>query len=84
MSYTRTFHKTVTIPYSRNVTVDGKSVNISGEVSEVVEVNIHVETDPFDNQVHKCNQNVNLLTGAIAATEAVSYTHLTLPTNSLV
>lgn len=76
MSYTRTFHKTVTIPYSRNVTVDGKSVNISGEVSEVVEVNIHVETDPFDNQVHKCNQNVNLLTGAIAATEVAQVASL--------
>jgi len=73
MSYTRTFHKTVTVHYSRTVSYpasqNGGTMNVSGSATEDVEVNIHVETDPFDGQVQRCNDSVKLLTGAIAATE---------------
>ena len=37
---------------------------------ETVEVNIDVDTDPFDESVTGCNNNINLLTGSVAATEA--------------
>ncbi|MCM1452265.1 MAG: hypothetical protein NC102_08395 [Clostridium sp.] len=73
MSYTRTFHKTVTVHYSTSVSYppskSGGTISVSGTASENVTVNIHVQTDPFDQQVHACNNNVNLLTGAVAATE---------------
>lgn len=80
MSYTRTFHKTVTVHYSRTVNYpasqSGGSITVSGSATEDVEVNIHVETDPFDNQVAQCNNSVNLLTGAIAATEVAQVASL--------
>ncbi|MBR2194386.1 MAG: hypothetical protein IJ911_02105 [Salinivirgaceae bacterium] len=37
---------------------------------ETVQVNIEVDTDPFDESVSKCNNHINLLTGSVAATEA--------------
>jgi hypothetical protein len=35
-----------------------------------VDVNINVDTNPFDRSVSKCNSDVNMLTGAVVATEA--------------
>jgi hypothetical protein len=35
-----------------------------------VNVNIHVDTNPFDRSVSSCNNTVNTLTGAVVATEA--------------
>jgi hypothetical protein len=35
-----------------------------------VEVNIHVDTNPFDRSVEHCGNNVNLLTAAVVATES--------------
>jgi hypothetical protein len=45
-----------------------KSVSINAKIP--VEVKIHVDTDSFDNSIENCNTNVNLLTGAVVATEA--------------
>ncbi|MBQ8968588.1 MAG: hypothetical protein IJ064_02480 [Bacteroidaceae bacterium] len=74
MSYTRTVSKPVTIHYSRTVSYPasqhGGSITVTGSETEMVNVNVHVNTDPFDNSVANCNQQVNVLTGAVAATEA--------------
>lgn len=74
MSYTRSFSKTITVEYSRRVSYPasehGGSMTVSGSVSEPVRVNVHVDTDPFDSSVSECNGSINLLTGAVAATEA--------------
>lgn len=73
MSYTRTVSKPVTIHYSKTVSYpasqNGGSITVSGSATEMVNVNVHVNTDPFDNSVAQCNQQVNVLTGAVAATE---------------
>jgi len=45
-----------------------KEVDI--DYSVPVDVNIHVDTDPFDISVFQCNTDVGRLTGAIVSTEA--------------
>lgn len=67
MGYTRTFSQLITLRYSG--TVDGKSY--SGSVSETVYVNVHVDTNPFDNSVVKGAHKVDELTGAVTVTKAV-------------
>jgi CRISPR/Cas system CSM-associated protein Csm2 small subunit len=78
MSYTRNFHETITVHGSSSKTVSypksesGGSITVTIDYVEKVpvDVNIHVDTDPFDDSVGHCNDNVNLLTGAVVATEA--------------
>jgi len=73
MSYTRqyreTVSKTVTVSYSYPASQSGGSGSRSVTVDIPVDINIHVDTNPFDNSVANCNSNVNLLTGAVIATE---------------
>lgn len=87
MSYTRTFHKTVTVHYSRTVSYpasqNGGTMTVSGSASEDVAVNIHVDTNPFDSQVAHCNSSVNTLTGAIAATEVAQVASLRTNANKV-
>ena len=74
MSYTRSFSKTIRVHYSTSVSYPpsehGGSKSVSGYVDETVNVNVCVDTDPFDASVSDCNGQINLLTGAVAATEA--------------
>ena len=83
MSYSRSFTKRISIPYSgkvsKYVTFDlggGKTVSrtvemeYSGVAQEDVVVNVGVDTDPFDASVQHCNNTVGLLTGAVVATES--------------
>jgi hypothetical protein len=78
MSYTRQYKERIEIPYSGTVRYNypasekggSSSVHYSGTAYDDVHVNINVDTDPFDNSVENCNTNVNLLTGAVVATEA--------------
>jgi len=78
MSYSRNYSETITVRGSKTVTVSypksdsggSKSVTVDYVENVPVDVNIHVDTDPFDNSVANCNTNVNLLTGAVVATEA--------------
>jgi hypothetical protein len=72
MSYSRQYHevvhgsKTVSYPASENGGVT--TVNISIPVT----VNIHVDTIPFDRSVRSAERNINLLTGAVVATESAT------------
>jgi len=78
MSYTREYEETVTGRVYKTVYVDypasenggSTSYIIDEEVDIPVHINIHVDTDPFDASVESCGDHVNLLTGAIVATEA--------------
>jgi len=78
MSYTRQYSEEIIVRGSKSKTASypasehGGSLSITVDYVEhvPVDVNIHVDTDPFDNSVENCNTNVNLLTGAVAATEA--------------
>lgn len=77
MSYTERYSRTITVtgtvrgsvhyPPSQN----GGSVSFSESYSQDVpiDVNIHVDTDPFDNSVNYCNSHVHTLTDAVVATE---------------
>jgi len=77
MSYTRDYHETVSKTVSKTVEVSypasehggSKSVTVSILAEIPVDVNIHVDTDPFDRSVEHCGENVNLLTTAVVATE---------------
>lgn len=83
MSYSRSFTKRISIPYSgrvsKLVTFDiggGKTVSqivemeYGGVAQDDVVVNVGVDTDPFDASVQHCNSTVGLLTGAVVATES--------------
>ena len=74
MSYTKTIRKTVRIPYSGSVSYgpsqNGGSVSYSGTVTEEIEVNVEVDTEPFEESIYNCNQSIGGLTGAVVATEA--------------
>ena len=84
MSYSRTYRETITVPYSGSLNLNfppsenggSETVYYSGTVDEDVYVNIDVDTNPFDNSVAHCNSSVNLLTGAVVATEAAHTTHV--------
>ena len=78
MSYRRSFTRRISVPYSGSVTCyypasehpGSKVVPYSGTTYEDVTVNVNVDTVPFDASVGSTNQKVNLLTGAVTATEA--------------
>ena len=74
MSYTRRFSRSVTIRYSGSVSYPasehGGSVSYSGSASETVHFDVTVDTEPFDDAVDGMKGGVDLLTGAVVATEA--------------
>ena len=78
MSYTRNYSETVYKTVSKTVYYDypasenggSSSVYVEIEAEIPVDVNIHVDTNPFDRSVEYCGDNVNLLTAAVVATEA--------------
>jgi len=77
MSYTRDYHeivsktvsKTVSVSYPASQNGGSTSVTVSILAEIPVDVNIHVDTNPFDHSVQHCGENVNLLTAAVVATE---------------
>jgi len=78
MSYSRKYRERIAVPYSGSVRYSypasekggSGTAHYSGTTYEDVNVNIEVDTIAFDNSVENCNTNVNLLTGAVVATEA--------------
>lgn len=78
MSYSRKYSERIAVPYSGSVRYSYPAsekggtgtAQYSGTAYEDVNVNIEVDTIEFDNSVDNCNTNVNLLTGAVVATEA--------------
>lgn len=78
MSYSRKYRERIAVPYSGSVRYSypasekggSGTAHYSGTAYEDVNVNIEVDTIAFDNSVENCNTNVNLLTGAVVATEA--------------
>ena len=75
MSYNRRFTRRVAVPYSGSMTVNypasehagSKTVYYNGTAYEDVEVDIHVDTSPFDASVAICNDHVNALTASVGA-----------------
>ena len=82
MSYTRHYKKRIAVPYSGTVSETfsypasqsggTRTVNVhySGTAYEDVQVNINVDTVPFDAGVANCNKHVDTLTGSVVATES--------------
>ncbi|MFZ4546362.1 MAG: hypothetical protein ACOYN4_02950 [Bacteroidales bacterium] len=78
MSYTRKYSDSITVSGSKSVSVsypasqNGGTTTATVHYTEVVpvDVNIHVDTNPFDNSVQHCDNNVNMLTAAVVATES--------------
>ena len=78
MSYSRSFTRTVAVHYSGSKSVSypasqnggSMSVSYSGTAYEDVEVNIHVDTDPFDASEERCNDHVNGLTASVGVMNA--------------
>lgn len=78
MSYKRSFSRRISVPYrgSVNYTYPASehggsgTAYYQGTAYEDVSVNVYVDTNPFDESVGNTNDKVNLLTGAVVATEA--------------
>jgi len=70
MSYTRRYSETVskTVSVSYPSSQEGGSTSVTVDIP--VDVNIHVDTSPFDRSVENCGENVNILTAAVVATES--------------
>jgi HD-GYP domain-containing protein (c-di-GMP phosphodiesterase class II) len=64
-NYKETISKTVTINYDASSKGGTKTVR----VDIPVEINLHFDTDPFDESVRSCEHDVNMLTQAVVATE---------------
>ena len=77
MSYTRRYSESITVRGSKTVSVsypasqNGGSTTATVNYTEIVpvDVNINVDTVPFDSSVNDCNASVDLLTGSVVATE---------------
>jgi len=77
MSYSRSYSETVstiaykTVDYDYPASERGGSGSIYVEIEAQipVDVNIFVDTSSFDRSVQHCENNVDLLTGAVVATE---------------
>ncbi len=75
MSYTRSYseriivqgHKSETVSYPASQNGGTTTVTVYYEEVVPVDVNIHVDTIPYDNSITRCNQNVHILTGAVTA-----------------
>lgn len=81
MSYSRQYTKKIAIPYSGYATETfsypasqsggTRTVRVyyQGTAYEDVQVDIKVDTDPFDAGVANCNKHVDVLTGSVVATQ---------------
>lgn len=73
MSYSKRYKRTVAISYSGSVRYPaserGGTASYSGTAYEEVVIDINVDTDPFDREIHDCQNTVSTLTGSIVATE---------------
>lgn len=80
MSYSYSSHETIAVHFSGSVrypaSENGGTVSYSGTEYENVTINIDVDTRPFDTSVAGCNNSVNMLTGAVVATEAAQITSI--------
>lgn len=74
MSYSRSYKATIAVHYSGSVSYPasehGGTTSYSGTAYEDVYVDIDVDTAPFDRSVGQCTNKVDVLTGAVVATEA--------------
>ena len=78
MSYTRKYKERIAVPYSGSVRYSypasdkggSGTAQYNGTTYEDVNIKIEVDTLVFDKSVDNCNTNVNILTGAVVATEA--------------
>lgn len=72
MSYTRRYSETVsgskTIHINYPASEHGGSTSETVTIEIPVNIQIHVETSPFDRSVSHCQRNVDVLTGAVVAT----------------
>lgn len=74
MSYTRKFERTITVHYKGSHYVPAKEhggmESYEGTTHERVVFEVEVDTDPFDDSIDDMKDQVNVLTGAVIATEA--------------
>lgn len=78
MSYTRQYRETIIVEGSTTISVSYPASQNGGTTTATVhyteevpvDVNIHVDTFPFEESVRHVNGKVDLLTGAVVATEA--------------
>ena len=75
MSYSKQYHETIkeSVNYSYKDS-DGHTHYGSKTINVPIDINIYVETNPFDNSVIKSVSSVDTLTGAVATMNAAQCT----------
>lgn len=74
MSYTKYvsgtvhYHDSVTVSYPASEHGGSTTASVSGSIP--VNIEVHVDTTPFDNSVGNCNAKLNQLTGSVVALNA--------------
>lgn len=76
MSYTRSYSSSVTVSGSKSVSYPasqyGGTTTVSYSETVPININITVETSPFDNSVNRAGRNVDELTASVAAMNAAN------------
>ncbi len=71
MSYSRRINESIHVHYSKTVhwgkTETGGSETVVFDDYIPVNINLHVDTSPFDSSVNRCKSSVDVLTGAVVA-----------------
>lgn len=74
MGYHQRFSRTIYVRYSGSVSYPasehGGTQSYSGTTTETVDIDIYVDTDPFDRSVNECNNVVSGLTTSVATMSA--------------
>lgn len=74
MSYTRSFTKTITSVHRGYVSYpkseSGGTISYESTVQELIEFEVTVDTEPFEDSIDDMKDEVDILTGTVAATEA--------------
>ena len=87
MSYSRNYSTTIAVHYSGSVSYPasehGGSVSYSGTAYETVNVEVRVDTDPFDASVAQCNRQINGLTASVGAMNAAQCANIAQNANRI-
>ena len=78
MSYTKRYRQVIkeTIEYDFPASEKGGTGTITHEFP--INIEIEVNTNPFDNSIGYCNEQINILSGSVIATEAAQVASINL------
>ncbi len=91
MSYTRSRSTSITVSGSQSQSFSypasenggSKSVTVYYQQEVPIHINVHVDTRSFDHSVQGCNTSLDVLTGAVVASESAQISSINLNANKV-